>query len=74
MEIIIHQTFKLSKSKLTFEITFGPPKSYHIRQYVVALWLHEMPQLQPKANMPSYNILLMTKLVHKDLSILTKKV
>ena len=28
--------------------------SYHIRQYVAALWLHKMPQLQPKANMPSY--------------------
>ena len=24
---------------------------YHIRQYVAALWLHKMPQLQPKANM-----------------------
>ena len=56
--------------------TYSCYYSYHIRQYVAALWLHELPQLQPKANMPSYNTWLMTKLVQfqKDLSIPTKRV
>ena len=56
--------------------TYSCYYSYHIRQYVAALWLHELPQLQPKANMPSYDIWLMTKLgqFQKDLSIPTKKV
>ena len=31
--------------------TYSCYYSYHIRQYVAALWLHKMPQLQPKANM-----------------------